>query len=161
MKGFNAGIYLRRVLKYVIFYTVFILALLALVYFTGGNHSISFWELIRPGSQKNLILLIVAFSAVYPFIGFISKEVPVNRFQATDKEAVCRFAAEAGFILVSDDNGKMVFKARRVGMRLFRVFEDKITVDYNENPLVVDGMRRDALRIARHMEYYFRQVGKE
>jgi ribosomal protein S17E len=55
----------------------------------------------------------------------------------------------------------MVFKARRVGMRLFRVFEDKITVDYNENPLVVDGMRRDALRIARHMEYYFRQVGKE
>ena len=53
MKGFNAGVYLRRVLKYVIFYTVFILALLALVYFTGDNHSISFGNLFAPIPEES------------------------------------------------------------------------------------------------------------
>lgn len=161
MKGFNMGIYLRRVVKYIIFYTVFILALLALVYFTSKNQEITFWELIRPGSQRNLILLIIAFSAVYPFIGFIRKDITVPRFNAEDKEMVCNFFAEAGFLLVSDESSMMIFRASRWDMRLFRVFEDKIILDYNENPLLIDGMRRDVMRVARHMEYYFRQVGRE
>ena len=161
MKGFNLGIYLRRVIKYIVFYTVFILALLTLVYFTSKNQEITFWELIRPDSQKNLILLIIAFSAVYPFIGFIRKDIPVGRFNAEDKEMVSKIFAEAGFLLASDESGIMVFRAARWDMRLFRVYEDKITLDYNENPLLIDGMRRDVMRVARHLEYYFRQVGRE
>ncbi|NLA16289.1 MAG: hypothetical protein GX877_07125 [Bacteroidales bacterium] len=161
MKGFRAWVYLRRVAKYILFYTLFILALLAIVYFTTKDPSITFKELISPQSRKDLILLIIAFSAVYPFIGFVKKDVHVNKFTEEDKEKVCHMAAEAGFFLVSDENGQMIFKARRFGMRLFRVFEDKITLDYHENPLVMDGMRRDVQRIARHMEYYFRQVEKE
>ena len=50
-------------------------------------------------------------------------------------------------------------QSKPVGYAFVPRFEDKIILDYNENPLLIDGMRRDVMRVARHMEYYFRQVG--
>lgn len=46
-------------------------------------------------------------------------------------------------------------------MRIFRVFEDKITLDYRDNPLTIEGMRRDIQRIASHLEHYFRGVSDD
>ncbi len=156
MQGFNIGKYLLRVVKYIVFYAILIFLMLIIVYFTSSNKDISFWELIRPGSQQNLIILIVAFSVVYPFIGFIKQKIYTNSPFDQDKDAIVRIFTESGFIQASDNDGKLVFKAKRISMRIFRVFEDKITLDYTDNPLVMEGMRRDVQRIARHMEHHFR-----
>ena len=156
MQGFNIGRYLLRVVKYIIFYAVIIFLMLVVVYFTSSTRDITFWELIRPGQQTNLIILIVAFSVVYPFIGFTKQKIYTNRPLDQDKDAVIRIFTESGFLPASDDDGKLVFKAKRMSMRIFRVFEDKITLDYTDNPLVMEGMRRDVQRIARHLEHYFR-----
>lgn len=61
MQGFNIGKYLLRVVKYIVFYAVIIFLMLVVVYFTSSQQDISFWELIRPGQQTNLIILIIAF----------------------------------------------------------------------------------------------------
>jgi hypothetical protein len=156
MQGFNMGKYLLRVVKYIIFYAILIFLMLVVVYFTSSNQEITFWELIRPGQQTNLIILIVAFSVVYPFIGFTKQKIYTNGPFDQDKDAVVRIFTESGFIQASDNDGKLVFKAKRITMRIFRVFEDKVTLDYTDNPLVMEGMRRDVQRIARHMEHYFR-----
>ncbi len=161
MKGFNLWIYLRRVAKYIVFYTVIILLMLLIVYFTSDNRSITFWELIRPQSQTNLIILILAFSAVYPFLGFSKKEVYTNRFSEQDKEAAIRIIAESGFILISDQDGKMVFKSKRLTMRIFRVFEDLITLEYRDQTLTIEGMRRDIQRISSHLGHYFRSLRED
>ena len=86
MKGFNILAYLRRVVKYVVFYTILIVAMLAVVYFTSDNPNITFWELIQPGQQKNLILLIVAFSLLYPFLGFSKKEIFTARRERKQRQ---------------------------------------------------------------------------
>jgi len=156
MQGFNIGKYLLRVVKYIVFYAVLIFLMLVVVYFTSDNQNISFWELIRPGQQTNLIILVVVFSVIYPFIGFTKQKIYTNTPFAQDKEAIVRIFTESGFIQALDNDGKLVFKAKRISMRIFRVFEDKITLDYRDNPLVMEGMRRDVQRIARHMEHYFR-----
>lgn len=156
MQGFNIGKYLLRVVKYIVFYAVIIFLMLVVVFFTSSQQDISFWELIRPGQQTNLIILIIAFSVVYPFIGFTKQKIYTNRSFDQDKDAVIRIFTEAGFITASDNDGKLVFKAKRISMRIFRVFEDKITLDYTDNPLAMEGMRRDVQRIARHLEHYFR-----
>ncbi len=161
MKGFNLWIYLRRVAKYIVFYTVIILLMLLIVYFTSDNRSITFWELIRPQSQTNLIILILAFSAVYPFLGFSKKEVYTNRFSEQDKEAAIRIISESGFILISDQDGKMVFKSKRLTMRIFRVFEDLITLEYRDQTLTIEGMRRDIQRISSHLGHYFRSLRED
>jgi hypothetical protein len=156
MQGFNIGRYLLRVVKYIFFYAILIFLMLVVVYFTSNQQDITFWELIRPESQTNLIILIVAFSVVYPFIGFSKQKIYTNRPFNQDKDAVIRIITESGFIPASDTDGKLVFKAKRISMRIFRVFEDKITLDYTDNPLAMEGMRRDVQRIARHLEHYFR-----
>ena len=46
-------------------------------------------------------------------------------------------------------------------MRIFRVFEDKITLDYRDYTLTIEGMRRDIQRIASHLEHYFRSVRED
>jgi hypothetical protein len=161
MQGFNIGRYLIRVVKYIIFYAILIFLMLVVVYFTSSTRDITFWELIRPGQQTNLIILIVAFSVVYPFIGFTKQKIYTNRPFDQDKDAVIRIITESGFIPASDTDGKVVFKAKRISMRIFRVFEDKITLDYTDNPLVMEGMRRDVQRIARHMEHYFRSTRED
>jgi len=161
MTGFNPWVYLRRVAKYIVYYTIIILLMLLIVYYTSDSRNITFWELIRPGSQTNLIILIVAFAAVYPFLGFSRKEIYNNRFSEEDKDAVIRIISESGFILISDNDGKMVFKSKRITMRIFRAFEDKITLDYHENPLTIEGMRRDIQRIANHLGHYFRGVSDD
>lgn len=152
---------MRRVVKYIVFYTVIILLMLLIVYFTSDNRSITFWELIRPQSQTNLIILILAFSAVYPFLGFSKKEVYTNRFSEQDKEAAIRIISESGFILISDQDGKMVFKSKRLTMRIFRVFEDLITLEYRDQTLTIEGMRRDIQRISSHLGHYFRSVRED
>lgn len=152
---------MRRVAKYIVFYTVIILLMLLIVYFTSDNRSITFWELIRPQSQTNLIILILAFSAVYPFLGFSKKEVYTNRFSEQDKEAAIRIISESGFILISDQDGKMVFKSKRLTMRIFRVFEDLITLEYRDQTLTIEGMRRDIQRISSHLGHYFRSLRED
>jgi len=162
MKGFNPWIYLRRVAKYIVFYAIIILLMLLIVYYTSDNRSSPFWEAMIPSDNRTkLIILIVAFSTIYPFLGFSRKEVYTNRFSEEDKEAATRIVSESGFILISDQDGKMVFKSKRITMRIFRAFEDKITLDYHENPLTIEGMRRDIQRIANHLGHYFRGVSDD
>ena len=155
MKGFNILAYLRRVVKYVVFYTILIVAMLAVVYFTSDNPNITFWELIQPGQQKNLILLIVAFSLLYPFLGFSKKEIFTNRPMT---EAGRSYALpQIGFIQESDRTenvpGHNVCHASsgcsKTGSR-----------SIIRNPVVIEGMRGDIQRIAA-MEHFFQRSREE
>ncbi len=160
MNAFNVGKYLVRVLKFIVFYSVLILIMLTIVYFTS-DHSVSFREFLLPESGnnlKNMIILIVAFSAVYPFIGFGKREVHMNRSFDKDKEVVTGMVTDMGYVLVSDNDNKLVFKSKRIITRIFRVFEDKIVIDYSDNPLLVTGLRRDIMRISQHIQYHFRRM---
>lgn len=149
--------YLIRVVKYFIYFAIIILAMMALVYYTSDHNNLSFFDLIRPDSQRNLLIFLIAFSLAYPFIGFQKKEVPMNRAFDLDKDAIVDMIKDCGYKLVSDTNQKLVFRPDRLLTRILRVFEDKMTIDYSQNPLVLDGMRKDVVRFARHMEYHFRR----
>ncbi len=160
MNAFNVGKYLIRVLKFIVFYSVLVLIMLAIVFYTS-EHTISFREFLQPESGNNLrsmIILIVAFSAVYPFIGFGKREVHMNRSFDKDKEVVTGMVSDMGYVLVSDYDNKLVFKSKRILTRIFRVFEDKITIDYSDNPLIISGMRRDIMRVSQHIQYHFRRM---
>ena len=38
-------------------------------------------------------------------------------------------------------------------MRAFRVYEDKVTIDYSSNPVIISGLRKDVFRFGRGIEY--------
>lgn len=159
MKDFNFGKYAFRVFKYLMFYVILVVALVAIAYYTSDHRAdLSFWDVIIQGNPKALAALIVIFALSYPFIGFSHKNVYFNRAFDTDKEAIINLITDSGYILVSDADNKLTFRQPRIVTRIFRVFEDQIVIDYSDNPLAVDGLRRDVVRLTSHLEYYFRRT---
>ena len=59
----------------------------------------------------------------------------------------------AHYVLKSDDGKKMVWVLKNPVMRAFRVYEDKVTIDYSSNPVIISGLRKDVFRFGRGIEY--------
>ena len=56
------------------------------------------------------------------------------------------------YILLSDEDKKMIFQHKNPVVRFMRIYEDRIEVDYSENPVIVSGLRRDVDRLARRVQ---------
>ena len=155
--------YFIRVFKYVVYYTIFLGLLLALVFYTSSDRGELqyFWELIPASNYWQVALFLVVFSAVYPFIGFVKRNVYLNRSFQADKELLIECILRANYQLASDDGATMSFRQKSIFIRIIRLFEDTITLNYSDNPIVLDGMRRDVYRFARNMEYVVRQRSRE
>jgi hypothetical protein len=46
-------------------------------------------------------------------------------------------------------------------LRLMRMYEDTITVNISDNPIIIEGLRKDVYRIARTIEWHIRDDRKE
>jgi len=155
--------YFIRFFKYVVYYFIFLLAVLALVFYTTTNRGDLqyFWELIPPYNYWQVAIFLIVFAAVYPFFGFVKRNVYLNRPFQTDRDMLIECILLANYKLCSDDGSKMKFQQKSIFLRIMRLFEDTLTLDYSDNPIVLDGMRRDVYRFARNMEYVVRQLSRE
>ncbi len=149
-----------RALKSVLLFFILALLLLLIVYYTSADAERqvdSFWAFIQPNLSK-MLLFLAFFGLAYPFIGYVSQKVACLReLSAGDKEAIVTLFSNARFVLVKDENGRMVFHHVSPAARISRMFEDTITVDYSAESIMVEGLRRDALRLARSIDWYLRK----
>jgi hypothetical protein len=154
-----------RALKYVLYFFIIALLVQALVYFLSSEAERqvrSFTDFLQRGDLVKMALFLAAFGVIYPFIGFTAHKVPRSRpFSADDKEAAVKIFTNARFVLAGDDGSTLTFRIANPVARITRVFEDAITVNYADNPLVVEGLRRDAGRLARAIEQHLRQTDEE
>jgi len=153
--------YPLRALKSIVLFFVLAKLLLALVYFTGADRaSVSFLAFLQAQGDSlwKMALFLGVFGLIYPFIGYIAQRIPCARaFTEADQAAVRKLFADARFVLEREEAGKLFFRHVNPAARFTRVYEDTITVDCSSNPLVVEGLRRDAYRLARAVERYVRQ----
>jgi hypothetical protein len=103
-----------------------------------------------------MIILIVVFLLFTPFIGFTKQKIYTNGPFDRDKDAVIRIITESGFIRHRIQTERWFSKQNALACVFSAFLKTKITLDYTDNPLVMEGMRRDVQRIASHMEHYFR-----
>ena len=154
--------YLIRFVKYVIYLGIILLAMLSLIFYTSNHGELThFWELIHPSNYWQVALFLVAFAAIYPFVGFVQHKVYLNRSFEQDRDTLIEVILQAKYQIVSDLDQKIVFRPKSAITRLMRMYEDKIFLDYSDNPIVLQGMRRDVSRFSRSMEYIVRQLLRE
>jgi hypothetical protein len=143
--------YVRRALKSVLLF--FILASLIFVAgFLLGSSSgnpITFKELILTSDISNLVIFLLGFGLVYPFFGYVKQKIHVNHPLEADKQEIIRAFADVRFELLTDENQKMTFHHKSPLVRFIRLYEDRIEIDYAGNPVLLQGLRRDADRLAR------------
>jgi len=151
--------YLIRFAKNVVYLGIILMAMLALIFYTSNHGELThFWQLIHPSNYWQVALFLVAFAAIYPFLGFVQRKVYLNRSFEQDRDAFIEVILQAKYQIVSDHEQTIVFRPKSAITRLMRMYEDKIILDYSDNPIVLQGMRRDVYRFSRSMEYIVRQL---
>ena len=65
------------------------------------------------------------------------------------------------YSVISETPDSIKFKHNSPMLRLMRMYEDTITVNISDNPIIIEGLRKDVYRIARTIEWHIRDDRKE
>ena len=155
-------LYFIRFVKHLVYLGILMTLMLALVFYLSNHGEYQyFWELIPASNIWYMTLFLLAFAAVYPYINYVDRKVYLNRSFDQDRDMLIDTLLQAHFQIESDNGSQLVFRHKNPFTRLVRLYEDKITLDYSDNPIVLNGLRRDVYRFARSMEYVVRQSSQE
>jgi uncharacterized membrane protein YciS (DUF1049 family) len=142
--------YFIRALKSIVLFFVlaFLVFVISFALGNSANNPITFEALLRGSDLLNLAIFGVVFGVVYPLFGYVKRKVYTNRPLDEEKQEVIRLFADVRFELLSDTGKKLSFRHKNSVARLMRLYEDRIEVDYSENPVLLSGLRRDVDRLA-------------
>jgi hypothetical protein len=132
-----------------------------LIYFISSNKPDTFMEFLGESDLKSMALFFAVFGLVYPLVGYVKQKVEVSKPFDEYKEEILHIFIQLNFVLISDKDGKIIFRHKSIFPRLLRLYEDSIELDYSDSPIVLSGLRRDAYRLARMIEYHVRNTEKE
>lgn len=153
--------YLIRSVKYFFYFAVLCGIILVLTFhFSTKPEGLTLMDmLLVDGSVYKMLAFFVAVAAIYPALGFQKKMLYVSNIAENKREIVDLFQ-NANYQLVEDDATKMVFRLRNPFIRFIRLYEDSVTIDLSDNPVMMEGLRKDVLRFSRGIEYIC-QKGEE
>lgn len=141
--------YLVRSVKYFLsLLVVLVLVLLVLVKLNLVNSEIE--DMFRNGydSLWQIALILAAFSALYPKIGYGTRDVHAPGSLAEQRAAIVGYMDSRGYKLLKEDDEKLEFVLRSPLSRLFRMFEDNIVVSKTFDGVRVEGLTKDIVRVA-------------
>ena len=107
------------------------------------------------------VALAAAVSAIYPMFGYAKRLATVLGDFAELRNGVVEYMESRGYSLETESEEKMTFRSRSVMNRIFRVWEDRITLEKGLGGFYVEGLSRDITRIVAGLEYKFRNPDVE
>ena len=146
--------YFVRAVKYFLWLVVLFFVLFALMILTGTS-KVGFSQgmelLLGSKSGWFLMTVVVVLSLTYPGFGYIKKyyRLPLDDY----RDKVMTAFSMSGFILVSESNNKMVFRAEKIVKKAAMFWED-ITVEGSGNYIEMEGNRRELVKV----DYRFRSL---
>lgn len=150
--------YFIRSVKYLVYFTVMCGIILVLTFhFSVKPEGLTLMDmLLVDGSIYKMLIFFVAVAAICPALGFQKKEVYVSNFKEHKKEIIELFE-NANYVVASESATTISFKLRNPFLRLLRICEDYVTIDFSGNPILMEGLRKDILRFSRGIEYICRE----
>jgi len=150
--------YVIRAVKYLVYFTVMCSIILILTFhFSVKPEGLTLMDmLLVDGSLYKMLAFFVAVAAIYPALGFQKKPLYVSNVKENRKQIVELFE-NANYVIASEDATSISFKLRNPFLRLMRLYEDYVTIDFSENPVMIEGLRKDVLRFGRGIEYICRE----
>ena len=143
--------YFIRAAKYFIYLSITWLLILSIMLATGyasfdaGNIS----EIFQTNNFGILLLIVFGFSAIYPKIGYVYKQVP----KINDKKKLEDELYRIGIIKVKEEGNKTYYRYESFSRRLLVKFDDTIVIEFGDNYAIIDSNRVMASRIWTKIEY--------
>ena len=150
--------YVIRSVKYLVYFTVMCSIILVLTFhFSVKPEGLTLMDmLLVDGSIYKMLAFFVAVAAVYPALGFQKKPLYVTNVKEHRKEIIELFE-NANYVIAQETQTSISFRLRNPFLRVMRLCEDHVTIDWQENPVMIEGLRKDVLRFSRGIEYICRE----
>ena len=155
--------YLIRALKSLLMFFCMALLVFALAFYLGNvqknQPDLTFWDFMKLSNLQQMVLFFGVFSLTYPLIGFVRKKIYANGpLTAMQKQQIVDMFSNVNYALEKDENNVLTFRHKTMYIRFMRLFfEDALRIDYSDNPLMMDGLRKDVFRLSRNIEYSLRK----
>ena len=149
--------YLRRSVKYFFYFAILFVIIMVLMVALGAVEAdIDLMFTKGYESLWQIALMLVVISAAYPYFGFMKKETIIPGEYAGIRGGIIAYMEERGYMLVSEEGENLRFRSRSVVRRIFRMFEDDITMTRSFTGFTMEGLRKDLVRLSSGLEYKFR-----
>ena len=146
--------YTIRAIKYFFYFAIITTAIvLALVLIGAVEGDIN--EIFEGGYKAlwKIAAFFAVVASVYPKVGFIKREVPVNREWNEIKEETVSYFRDCRYILESENGDTVTFRCKDIASRLSKMNEDRITLRRTPDGYEMEGLRKDVLRLAAGWEH--------
>lgn len=154
--------YFIRAVKYFIYFsllTTVIVTALVLIGAVEGNID----SIFNGGTDAlwKIAVFFAAVSAIYPKLGFITRDVQVDRDLSEIRDEVIGFFRDRRYELESETSDRMTFRIRGTRGRLSKMFEDRIILTRRPGGYDMEGLRKDVLRLSNGFEHSFYTSNEE
>ena len=147
--------YLIRAVKYFFYFafltTAIVLVLVAIGAVEGDINS------IFDGGYSALWKIAIFFAviaAVYPKVGFIRREIPLDKEWNEIREDVTGYFRDRRYVLESESEGVVTFRFRDIAGKLSKMYEDRLTLTKTPEGYELEGLRKDVMRLAAGLEHH-------
>lgn len=150
--------YLSRAVKYLIWFVLIFLIMIALLRVTGSAGG-SVEEMFRGGYKSLLEIAVIftVFAALYPLTGFRKQYAVIPGEFKDIREGIVDYMASKGYVVESENGEDMTFRLRSKGAAMAKMWEDRLTFTRQPGGYDIEGLRRIVVRIAGGLEYKFRK----
>ena len=151
--------YLIRALKYLVYFVVLFFVIVGLIWlFTQkGEGGFSLAAMFQPGALPKIAILFLVIAAGYPYFAFTKRKVYLGGTFAEKRNIILACFEQWGYEIENEEPEKISFRLKSKTGRFTRMYEDRIVIDTKEEPIVLNGYRRDIDRMARNINYSLSQ----
>lgn len=147
--------YLIRAIKYFLYFTIIFSLIIAALTLTGITHG-DIHTMFKDDSWWKILLIFVAAGALYPSVGYMKKNAYFTGGLDANRPKIIEVLSTLGFVLEENAPEKMTFRCKNKFHRLTRMYEDRITLTPDMAGVVVDGLRKEVVRVVMHLEHHLR-----
>ena len=146
--------YFIRAVKY-FFYFAFLTTAIVLVLVATGMASGAINELFEGGYNAlwKMAIFFAIVGAVYPKLGIISRKIYVQKSKDEIRDAAVEYMSERSYGFESETSDSITFRYRGTLGRLTRMYEDRIILTRTEDGYIMEGLRKDVMKLATGIEY--------
>ena len=146
--------YLVRSVKYFFYFSIITsLIVTALVMIGAVEGDID--SIFRGGYSAlwKIAIFFAIVAAVYPKVGFITREIPVDKDWDEIRETAVGYFRDRRYDIESESDSEVTFRLRGAVGRLTKMNEDRLTLRRTADGYTLEGLRKDVLRLAIGLEH--------
>lgn len=143
----------QRFIKFLALFAVFyfLFFIVALYFLSDAYLQTGFNHFFIQHFQIKQLLIIVLFSAIYPFVGFTKVKFYMNGDWDSNKDWILAVIANCGFEQIP--NTVNSFRKKNVFVRAINLGEDILNINTSDNPIIISGMRKELKKLKQQLDF--------